>query len=335
MKYNHTIDAVKFICAILVVLIHVTAPIDQKGMATFLNYDSYRSFFDIAVPFFFAASGFFLAYKNREYLIGYTKKILYYYIMFSAFYIFCNAVLLVIDRLVLQRAFWPRARDLSDQWNYVNFLNGTIGSFHLWFLTALLFSTLLVYMLYKRRPEVILLVSFLAFTVNATGIFNFGELFLHGGVVQGFLYVSLGFYVGSKDLKIRSPLLWSIVFLVIYFIVGDFLKTSISIIFLFISVYYLLIFCKNNPGNESLISKLGKKYSLAIYILHVLILAIMKKVYIYAGLTYYEHFSFYLISSIVCVIVSVVIFSGVMKSLDKVFLVPFNHILNPEKRTQY
>jgi fucose 4-O-acetylase-like acetyltransferase len=89
--YYYRLDAIKFFCIIAVVLIHVTGFLPSNGLATMSNYYVYRYLLDIAVPFFFAASGFFISSKTgTEYIGKYAKKIFIMYIAFSSFYIITN-----------------------------------------------------------------------------------------------------------------------------------------------------------------------------------------------------------------------------------------------------
>jgi peptidoglycan/LPS O-acetylase OafA/YrhL len=75
--YYYRLDAMKFFCIIAVVLIHVTGFLPSNGLATMSNYYIYRYLLDIAVPFFFAASGFFISSKSgTEYSENMLKKTL-------------------------------------------------------------------------------------------------------------------------------------------------------------------------------------------------------------------------------------------------------------------
>lgn len=327
VKYYYSVDAVKFICVVFVVLIHTTATIPSNDLATFGNYYFYRDFLDIAVPFFFAASGFFLSIKTKKYLKNYISKILYYYITFSLLYMGIKLVFLVLDRIFLKEAFWPALEELTSNWDYVSILNGTIGSFHLWFLTALLFSSLLLILLHDRGPRTILLIAVLASLILRIGILDFGSLFEHGGLPRGFLYVALGFYVGKTNIEIKQPLLWFFFYMLLHFLFSYFTASRFNEIFLFIATYYLMVFCKNHPGKETFLSDFGKK-TLGVYILHFLIIDLIRRIFRYAGVDYAYEWYFYVIAGILGVVIPLLIFNPISRGLDKVFATPYRHFFN-------
>nr|WP_170169185.1 acyltransferase family protein [Mesobacillus subterraneus] len=127
--YNYTIDAMKFISVVAVVMIHVTVFLPHRNLATISNYYIYRHALDIAVPFFFAVSGYLISGKgNMGYISKYAKKIFTMYVVFSILYIFIRFLFIGTDRMFLDKAFWVSARILVESLTVTNLLNGTIGS---------------------------------------------------------------------------------------------------------------------------------------------------------------------------------------------------------------
>ncbi|WP_195573520.1 acyltransferase family protein [Paenibacillus sp. 1001270B_150601_E10] len=101
MKRYYSLDTIKFLAVISVVIIHVTAVMLRKDLNTFWNYDIYRPILNFAVPFFFTASGFLLYFKkdNEGYLWGYLVKSIKIYLYATLFYILFNLVLVTTDRV--------------------------------------------------------------------------------------------------------------------------------------------------------------------------------------------------------------------------------------------
>lgn len=328
MKYYYSIDVAKFICAIFVVLIHTTAYLYTNGIATFENYYIYRSFLDIAVPFFFATSGFFLAFKNKEYVIIYSKKILYLYIIFSAFYMFFDLLFALWYRFAYGTPLIPSLGKLFSKWNLETILNGNIGSYHLWFLSALLFSSIFLYLLYNWNKTVIIFIAIILYCIDSMRIFDFGNLFAHGGMIKGFLFVSLGFYIARKDVEnVKRPYIWLTLSMLLYFSFNYVFPSGMKEIFLYLSTFYLIVWCKQTPSKKSYFSKLGKS-SLGIYILHVVIIEIMIEVCKYFENVYFNNLFFYLILSTISVAIPLLVFRYFQKMLDRIFKVPYNHFFN-------
>ncbi|WP_455717576.1 acyltransferase family protein, partial [Anaerosporobacter sp.] len=91
VKSFYGIDIVKFICAILVVSIHI-APFGSNEKLSFLNYWVQNYLARVAVPFFFVTSGFFLFRKTRydsfdiHVPIQYAKKLFRLYVIWTVIY---------------------------------------------------------------------------------------------------------------------------------------------------------------------------------------------------------------------------------------------------------
>lgn len=317
MKYNHTIDTLKFFAAIAVVLIHTTGSLQQFNLATLANYYSYRPLLDLAVPFFFAASGYFLSGKTLSYLPGYIKKILSIYISFTIFYILFKLLMTFTDRLILSTSFWNGIHAFFQGLTIKGLINGSIGSFHLWFLTALMISALLLFICLRLslKSEFIFLTAGIVYFSNLVGILSFNDVFIYGGFAKGFFYLAMGFYLGHKDnAKIRFPLLGfagSILILTLL----SYYHSSLNVLFLMAATYHLLVFASQNPGEKSYLSRLGS-YSLNIYILHIFVYQSINKIYIYSGITEFYKLPYYYVSTtILAIIIPILLYRPVDKFL--------------------
>jgi peptidoglycan/LPS O-acetylase OafA/YrhL len=317
MKYNHTIDTLKLFAAIAVVLIHTTGSLQQFNLATLTNYYSYRPLLDLAVPFFFAASGYFLSGKTISYLPGYIKKISSIYISFTIFYILFKLHITFTDRLLLGTAFWNGINTFFKGLTIKGLINGSIGSFHLWFLTALIISALLLFICLRLsiKSEIIFLLATILYFSNLVGILNFNDVFIYGGFAKGFFFLAMGFYLGHKDTsKIKWPLVGLVSSILILTLLSNY-HSSLNVLFLIAATYYLLVFAIQNPGKKSYLSKWGS-YSLNIYILHIFVYQSINKIYIYSGITeYYKFPLYYLTTTILAIIIPILLYRPVDKLL--------------------
>ncbi|OCA88300.1 hypothetical protein A8F94_10920 [Bacillus sp. FJAT-27225] len=320
MAYNHTIDKLKFLAAIAVVLIHTTGSIKQFNLDTLANYHIYRPVLDIAVPFFFAASGYFLSHKSASYIPGYVKKISYIYISFTLFYIFYKLLIILSDRLVLNTPFWVNFHSVIKGLTIKGFLNGTLGSFHLWYLPALILAALLLLICLKfaLRPSIVFLAAGVLYVAFLTGIVTFNNVFVYGGFAKGFFYLAMGYYLGKKNIEhLRNPLLGFAVAVILYTYLSYY-HYNLNVIFLGAATYYLMVFAIRNPGKRTFLSGMGPA-SLNIYILHVFVYQTINKLYIYGGSEdFYRYPSYYAIVIFAAVILPIFIF----KPVDKLWSAP-------------
>ncbi|MBQ3068864.1 MAG: acyltransferase [Clostridia bacterium] len=136
-KRNNSIDLFRYVCALLVVIIH-TEPFyggELRGLGIFLKEFLSR----IAVPFFFAVSGYFLFLKiDRD-----GKAPLRSAWRLTKVYLFWSIPYLLLNLWVLRNDIPSfHSRTVSDL-----FLHGS--SSHFWFFPALIYATLLIALIYK------------------------------------------------------------------------------------------------------------------------------------------------------------------------------------------
>lgn len=299
MNRNYALDTVKCLAVMAVVLIHATAPLSLQGINTFWNYDWFRFSLNFAVPFFFAASGFLLYSKTKDrsdgndYVWSYALKILTYWIGATIFYIGFRFVLLAANRVFLGSAFRPAVAKILSGWNYGVLFNGTIGWYHLYFLSALFFSCVLLMGLrrFKLDAKSVLLFGTVVYLLSLVGFLKLEDLFPYRtGILTGFFYLAIGYFVSSLDPKrIRYPEAGLFAAFVLYGLCSFWAK-SIAILPLALFVYFLVALCAKHPefGRGSILATWGTK-SLEIFILHDASRVIVERAFIYAGVTrYYE-----------------------------------------------
>jgi surface polysaccharide O-acyltransferase-like enzyme len=325
-SYFYSLDFTKFFCAIAVILIHVTSPLVVNETATLINYYSYRYFLEIAVPFFFIISGFLLGQKyslssDPGIVVNYIKKIFTYYLLFSLFYLIFKYILMVLDSFYYGTSFKEVTLDFMRHISYKGFLNGSIGSFHLWYLASLIYACIILYVLLKMKAtykQIVIIGLFLFFFVSSKFI-EIPRLFNHGGIVLGFYYLSIGFFLSQfKNLtRIKFPLFFMILSAFIFF-VFSYYKLSTTGIFLGLWAFYLTVVCIRNPhvGKNSLILRLSK-YTLPIYILHIFIRDLILKIIEYVGYTeFYMYPLYYILTTLLCLILSILLYKPLISFLN-------------------
>ena len=216
-KYYYSIDIMKYVCAIMVLCIHM-APFEQ--ISPLLN-DVWGSVIcRVAVPFFFMASGFFFFKKEgnrKKNFMAYAKRILILYGIYTVVY-------LVI--LAIKNQLKPPIRLIQE----ILFSGVCI---HLWYFLAVVVSIGIVILLEKIASEkaaIVIAVLFycvgtlsstyysLLFENNFVGsiISRYMDVFLsvRNGVFFGMVFVILGKFIAEREERVinRSLTFWVLLF---------------------------------------------------------------------------------------------------------------------------
>lgn len=143
------IDVAKFICALLIITIH-TRPF--SGISGLLDFYLSDAISRVAVPLFFAISGYFffrsLCYENgkivnctsnRKRLLKYLKRFGLLYVGFALFYT-------ILQLPGWYRAGWWGMTAVKDSF-LAFFFRGSY--YHLWYLLALVYALPLAYLLFS------------------------------------------------------------------------------------------------------------------------------------------------------------------------------------------
>ncbi|MBD3919834.1 acyltransferase [Paenibacillus sp. PR3] len=304
--YNlNNLDIMKFIAAILIVSIHTT-PLLSLNETLSLAFEN--TIARIAVPFFFAASGylFFSKISNTNYRtakladsywVKYTKRIALIYLVWSVIYG-------VYD---IQHSYQKHDHDLLR--GILFYLRDFVllgGHFHLWYFPALLFAiTALYFGIRMMSLSKLLLVSIVLYVIGLFGDAYFGllgddtvlsrfmlhyfELFgtTRNGLFFGLVYVVLGACIYERGQKVRHSkpgLLFSIslvglileVVLLNQFTV---IRDCNMLIMLLPTTYFLfqMLLHKQSP-NWSIDFKLLRDSSLLVYCSHGMFLGLYSNV---------------------------------------------------------
>ncbi len=163
-KHYPFIDLIKYICAVLVVAVHVNP---LKDISQAANFVVINIFGRLAVPFFFVCAGFFISQnlnKNRAYLKQYLIPLIKTYLIWSLIYL-PFGIVWVYENVDLPTWLYPAAL----VYGFVN-----VGTFyHLWYVPALIFSVLVVFFYTKRfRLRSLFVWSLLLYIIGSDETYN-------------------------------------------------------------------------------------------------------------------------------------------------------------------
>ena len=270
MNRFNAIDFYKCICASLVVMIHTQYP-----------YKDYiLPITTIAVPSFFCISGFF-AWNSLQ-KVDRIKRIFNLLLWTLGIYYLKTVIVTLISSNSL---YIPSIKDVVDFILY----NDVVFANHLWYIASYLYVLLIVFFLGKRCLNTIYLLVFSAIVHWLTFSEGLHEHFYRNSILQGLPYFSIGCLLRSFFDKgwilringISSILLCAIIVVVIYssphinktslfsFLYYDIIRL-LSVVFIFIYVI------KRDSMSENLFSKIGKDYSLYIYVFHPLPMVVVQ-----------------------------------------------------------
>ena len=338
MERNYAIDYFKFFAILCVVCIH-TAPfsetmfwgIDGNDINFVIN-----TFARFGVPFFFIVSGFLFGQKlmnsntNTVYFGKYIMKIIKLFSYWSLFYIAYGLVLTILQ------AFEKGINIKIEIYNYLSNLVGLksiitlvlygIGgpaSFHLWYLAALIWCILTIFIFIKLNKLKTLLYLSLCLNIiglcgqTYSGLFNLEFLdFIiptTDALFFGLFYTTFGTYFAlnyerlrHKIIKVKTTLLVVLFFI---FSLTQICERLIAEIFweekiratdyylstIFITICLFLFVLKNGHiGKTSKISKVGKN-AVGIYVSHTLFINLTYLVFSKWDIQIREYFIFHLL----------------------------------------
>ncbi len=278
MQRNYSIDTLKFICAVLVVMLHTES----------VYQDLILPITRCAVPVFFMISGYLL-YNGKEIgkerlkrnIVTIAKIMLWSTLLF--------AVLKEFMALYHGYLFLPNAKEWID----FIVLNENPFGFHLWYLGAYLYVLLIVGFVdkydkwnYLFMLIPILLAGDLIFGKYSLLLLNkeYPYIYVRNFLFVGLPYFALGALLKTKAVKISSVnkyllsggvILFSLTSMIEKYILLYIGKSPIREHYIsttFLAVCLFLLVLSSQQKRSSIISRLGEKDSLYIYIFHPLFL---------------------------------------------------------------
>ncbi|SFR76723.1 acyltransferase family protein [Anaeromicropila populeti] len=281
---NHAIDCMRTIAAFLVICVHLPFP-EPVGSKVIL-------FAQIAVPFFLVICGYF-CYREEEseFIVRLKRQIKKIFILFLIANILYVAVAVIAEHTSAGNLIWFRQHYLTKQ-NLFDFLIYNQSPFgdHLWYLGSLLYALIIMYVLCKIKISKYAL--FFAPVLLGCYIYlaNTGDLEFY--IYRNCLIVTLPYFMMGclirRYEKKFLPKIHGLVFvgLVVVLSITNILefyyyqtlaRTFVSAELL---IYMLVLLLLKYPrlGKGSVVEAIGAKYSLFIYIFHM-----MPVLYLYKG----------------------------------------------------
>lgn len=270
---NHSIDTLKFVCAVLIVFLHVPTR----------WYSYYLPITRCAVPCFFIISGYFLMGENmRQRMWKGCGKMVSIIIYSTVLFALVN----LISSHLNFSSITPTTADLLD---FV-FFNENPWGFHLWYLGAYLYVLLICiaidrynkwHIAYMAVP--ILLVIDLLFGKYSLFILHheFPYIYVRNFLFVGIPYFLIGAYIRQKQISVTNcrEIIWGGVILLMFISILEnrlllslglnaqrdhyFSTTPLAILL------FMWFLSKNQPS-ATFFSTIGNNDSLYIYILHPL-----------------------------------------------------------------
>ncbi|MDA9201828.1 acyltransferase family protein [Flavobacteriaceae bacterium] len=273
---NYLIDSIRLIAALFVIFLHIPLENFNEEFAVHLRLLSRW-----AVPVFLMFSGYFVSLKvkkNDAYFISYITKLLGIILISTLIY-----VPFALSNVGLGYFIY------KFDWIFLG------AYYHLWFLIALIFSTLVYMFFYMNKIERILDLFSIFLLFFFVTIMDYGYLF---GITINqnvpLLFLSIFFFNFGTHLKqLFSNTLKSKLISILLLITGVCIQ-EIEIFFLdgkssydpldFQMLYGTILFSIGVIGcsfsfkqtKSNWVSKLGMKYALFIYIYHVLLVETFK-----------------------------------------------------------
>lgn len=282
MPRNLTLDITKLILSFMVVAIHCGFLSDYN---LFIYYFVINNVFRISIPLFFIINGYFLYYffEKKTFKIWLKKSILIYFFL-----------------MLLYAYFW------IDFYNF-KFLEFLLklffGYFHLWYLSAMILGSLLLFYLKAFSNYKIIIIAFLLFltglTIQYTGRLHFlSDYFIADKLINNlssyrnflftaFPFITLGYLINKTKIitRIKQPTIFFITLLslLLFSIENSIIHNnlpSLPIVECQISywvgapILFIIIMKKSKyTSNQSILSY----YPTIIYFIHpLLILTILK-----------------------------------------------------------
>ena len=273
IQRNHLIDSLKFLCALLVVFIHCEYPYKAEVLPIT----------DVAVPIFFASSGYFIFGTKRrcERVVRIGKIFLWaaaLYLLKTEFFQYISSGNLWI----------PTSKNLI---NFILF-NDVAFSYHLWYLSAYVYVLIITFVIDKYNiwrwalwTIVPLLMIGVFIKYNIADVCSQNIQYYRNAYFNGLPYFFVGVLVKNppplpKDSIKTVRLILSVLIFVLFILRYNLIGNSLDILMLkeldlFLLTYFIVLLATISlQKKENIISILGSKYSLYIYIFHVLIMQV-------------------------------------------------------------
>ena len=273
MKRNHLIDSLKFLCAMLVVFIHCEYPYKAEVLPIT----------DVAVPIFFALSGYFI--YGTKCTFDRIIRIAKIFLWAAALYLLKTEVFQFIS---LGNLWIPTQKNIIDFFLF----NDVAFSYHLWYLSAYIYVLIIIFVIDKYNiwrwalwTIIPLLMIGVFIKYNIVDVCSQNIQYYRNAYFNGLPYFLVGVLVkitppipkdSIKTVRLILSVLIFMLFILRYNLIGNSLDVlMLKELDLFLLTYFIVLLATISlQKKENIISILGCKYSLYIYIFHVLIMQV-------------------------------------------------------------
>ena len=306
-RQNNCIDLFKFIMAIAVVAIH-THPLENCTSGDLLKI--YEIMVNMAVPFFFLASGYFLGMKmswpysenvndiNR--IIKQLKRIIQMYLIWTAIYLPLAIYHFISLKTIPIKAALIYIRGFI-------FIGEQYNSWPLWYLLSTIYTLLIIYLLFKLKKATeinLILLSVIAsiVSIGLTELVNYeGDLSFTLQNIQKLVDYSIS---SGRIFRVSSAV--SSLVLIIGFVVAFFTNNNIisSYLLIVISIAFFELVKSAKLENRKIYPKL-RSLSTTIYLVHMYVWTFYYKI-VYGEKTYGldSFLATLIISILVCLVIN-------------------------------
>ncbi|WP_157724815.1 acyltransferase family protein [Virgibacillus phasianinus] len=324
MERNYSIDFVKFFAIFFVAAIHTgTVSGVQVGSMNGDDIDFFiDSFARFAVPFFFITSGYLFMQKmisiqdsnesvlkkQIKYFKKYTVKLIKLYFSWFIFYFLFELITNFIETEKTTEALSSMFVDYINSYNFMDifYYGSDSPQYHLWFLPALIWAIIIVFIFMKMRLLKVLFIVSLG--LHIYGLFGqsysaFHEVTLNtcDAIFFALFYITMGalFAKYYDQVKVFAYKIVNIEYLILLIILSfvqvleafvtmkifsgnaqNYFITTIPLII----ILFLAIIKHPNIGRNTFISKIGAN-AVGIYVSHVFIMFFIRILMDRFGLT--------------------------------------------------
>ena len=324
---NYSIDRVRMLSSLAVVFMHTVNYLPTTSYANYWTYDWYFHLLDLAVPVFFAFSGYFLYKKDDKAIFTQALKIFTLLIAYSVVYLLIKLPMEVL----VSGAGMQSILIYFKRYNWVDYVIGIVGSEHLWFLAALFYAIIILYLLRKKgvSSKVCLSIGLISFLISFLPPFSvlWQSILLYGGFVKAFFYVSMGYRLAGHRIQAKvTKVSLGVSLLLLVLFASNSNSQFVLELFLAVTVFCIIILCQRYPGRESFLSRYSH-FSLGIYLLHIVFTGIFTTLRsMYPSMNTMNPFIVVIPVFLMCVLGSVLLFPWTERFVHQPLIKLFNKL---------
>lgn len=290
-KRNLSVDYMRMIAAILVVSIHTP---HLTGINPLLTYSIVDVLPRIAVPFFFAISGFYFINASTQKQLKQISNIVKEYIIVTVAYLVFSILFSVITHSELAFSFFGFV--------FSFFTSGVEG--HLWFFSTLIYSMLFIYfwnvVFKKEKLKFVCAVAIILYLIGLLGCSYYeigiklpGASLLFDNpyfvIIRRMILMGFPFFVSghlvrvinerfSPKVALKSLIIFSALFLIEIYVLYclKIYDTIVINLFLYPLTISLIWYLVSKPrGKNDWLAKYCKDTSMTMYYYHLMLLSVL------------------------------------------------------------